>query len=251
MNKKMMLIGIAIPSILFWEMALASSKIIPFTENDAKFAKSLVDNDVNKLFSGGRVSGNYGYKYITARDLYRKYSENEVRADRELKYKKVIISGRIKNINNYPSDGKSFIALSAGSFLDTVHATLSNNFQDYVLELHKGQKITLACEVVGTVVGEPVVKDCIPESNAKEQVTQSLVFQVNRAINGDRDESDKKGVAIAALSKLVSLSTNNFSICKRIDISCLQQANNPKWKKFAAENKEQIEQYKKMLDNQK
>ncbi|MBD2815131.1 hypothetical protein ID850_10210 [Xenorhabdus sp. Flor] len=251
MNKKMMLTGITIASVLFWQIALASNRIIPFTENDAKFAKSLVDNDVNKLFAGGKVSGNYGYNYITAIDLYKKYSENEVRANRELKYKKVIISGKIKSINNYPSDGKSFIALSAGSFLDTVHAALGNNFQDYALELRKGQKVTLACEVVGTVVGEPVVKDCIPESNAKEQVTQSLVLQINKAINGDRDESNRKGVVIVALTKLVSLSTNNFSICKKIDISCLQLANNPKWKKFAAENKGQIEQYKKMLDNQK
>ncbi|QTL41371.1 hypothetical protein HGO23_08745 [Xenorhabdus budapestensis] len=251
MNKKVMLTGIVIASLLFWQMALASSKIIPFTENEAKFAKSLVDNDVNKLFSGGKVSGNYECKYITVRDLYKKYYENEVRANRELKYKKVIISGKVKSINNYPSDGKSFIALSAGSFLDTVHAALGNNFQDYALELHKGQKITLACEVVGTVVGEPVVEDCIPERSAKEQVTQSLVFQINKAINGDRDESNKKVVAIVALTKLVSLSTNNFSICKKIDIYCLQQANNPKWKKFAAENKDQIEQYRKMLDNQK
>ncbi|PHM64053.1 hypothetical protein Xsto_03389 [Xenorhabdus stockiae] len=248
MIRKLAQLVVAVVSVLFWQVAVANSGIIPFTENDAKFAKSLVDNEVKLFFSGKKKSNDYGYIHITAKDLYKRYSENEVKANNDLKYKKVIVFGIIKSINNYSSDGKVFIALSAGGFLDTVHATLSNDFQDYALTLRKGQKITLACEVAGTAVGEPFLKRCISENKAKEQVTKSIISQINRVVSGDKNESNKVGVNIVALTKLVDLSTNNFSICKKIDISCLNKSKSSEWKKYVEKNRDQIEWYKEMLE---
>ncbi|PHM36604.1 OB-fold protein [Xenorhabdus innexi] len=248
MIKKLTVLIFAMGSLFFLKSAVANGNVIPFTENDAKFAKYLVDNDVKLLFHGEKKSGDYGYIYITSKDLYRRYAENEVRANKDLKYKKVIISGLIKSINNYSSDGKVFIALSAGSFLDTVHAALSNDFQDYALTLRKGQKIILACEVAGTAVGEPFLKNCISENKAKGQVAGSIISQINRVLSGDKSKSNKVGINIVALTKLVDLSTNNFSICKKIDISCLNKSKSSEWKKFVEKNREKIERYKEMLE---
>ncbi|MDR0218263.1 MAG: OB-fold putative lipoprotein [Enterobacteriaceae bacterium] len=254
MYKKIILTGITLVSVLFNHLIMADNVSIvdngdiSFTENDVKFANSIINDGINTLFSGKKIPDDYEYRYITAQHLYKKYSENEAQADNYFKNKEIIISGNIKNINTYSFDNKVLISFSAGRFLDTVHAMLKEGFQDYALGLHKGQKITLACSDVGMIVGEPVVKNCIPEDQAKIQIAQLLIRQINKVINGDINESNKQGAAIVALTKSVDLSTDNFSICKKIDISCLKQSSSLKWKKLSAENREQIEQYKKILN---
>ena len=95
---------------------------------------------------------------LTAKGLYKEFTDNEIAAENKYKGKKVNISGKIssikKNIANQP-----VINLDAGP-LSYISCRFDKNYEDKLIGLKKGQTVGLNCKVEYKMVTSIFLCDC-------------------------------------------------------------------------------------------
>ena len=94
---------------------------------------------------------------ITARELFKAYSANEVAADSKFKGKPIEITGVVESISSDIAD-EPVVQLAGGEMFQMVHANGLDTTT--AAGLSKGQEITLACTGAGEVIGMPSLSDC-------------------------------------------------------------------------------------------
>lgn len=94
---------------------------------------------------------------ITARELFKAYSANEVAADSRFKGKPIEITGIVESISSDITD-EPVVQLAGGEMFQMVHANGLDTAT--AAGLSKGQEITLACTGAGEVIGMPSLSDC-------------------------------------------------------------------------------------------
>lgn len=94
---------------------------------------------------------------ITARELFKAYSANEVAADSKFKGKPIEITGVVESISSDITD-EPVVQLAGGEMFQMVHANGLDTAT--AAGLSKGQEITLACTGAGEVIGMPALSDC-------------------------------------------------------------------------------------------
>jgi len=95
---------------------------------------------------------------ITASDLYRAYSSNEVAADEKYKSKKLAVTGVIENISK-DALNDPFISLEIG-YLKTVNCYFSDKDTKVISQLSKGQNITIVGECNGLKGSIVMLNEC-------------------------------------------------------------------------------------------
>ena len=93
---------------------------------------------------------------ITAGELYRAYSANEIAADAQFKGKALLISGKVESIQSDFSDSP-VVQLAAGDF---EWVQLHEISKEAAGALAKGQSVTVSCTGQGEVIGFPSAGDC-------------------------------------------------------------------------------------------
>lgn len=97
---------------------------------------------------------------VSARKLWSDYQANEVRADRKYRGKQLKVAG---SVNCVTKDvfGHVFVGLEAENPYMPVHAYVTSDEIGKTEALSKGNKVTVACEGAGMMVGSPMLQDCI------------------------------------------------------------------------------------------
>ncbi|ALM86484.1 hypothetical protein ASB57_29285 [Bordetella sp. N] len=95
---------------------------------------------------------------VAATALYAEYQQSESAADRKYKGKTIKINGTVSGVKK-AANGDPYIELTAAdNTMSTVHLDFPQTAAAGVAQLQKGQKIAVACQVQGLVLGDPVLR---------------------------------------------------------------------------------------------
>lgn len=158
-----------------------------------KYMDLLLDDDFEGFNKGllgifdNYLQKKYGYKIVTAEEMFNTYDKNQIKGDKEYINQKLIVRGKIEQIKSSVGN-KPVIYLKAGKnvLLSTVHALFKNpdNDIDKIIELEKNTNITLLCVGGGVIVNSPIVDDC--EFSDKYQIEYKKYYDdsIDSFING-------------------------------------------------------------------
>ena len=96
---------------------------------------------------------------ISAINLYEEYKENEVRADELYKDKQLEVFGIIGNIGKDILDDM-YVTLQTDNYFSGVQGMIKESEKNKVINLQKGQEITLECKNSGKLINV-ILRDCI------------------------------------------------------------------------------------------
>ena len=158
-----------------------------------KYTNLLLDDDFEGFNKGiwgvfvNYLQKKYGYKIVTAEEMFNTYDKNQIKGDKEYINQKLIVRGKIEQIKSSVGN-KPVIYLKAGKnvLLSTVHALFKNpdNDIDKIIELEKNTNIVLLCVGGGVIVNSPIVDDC--EFADKYQIEYKKYYDdsIDSFING-------------------------------------------------------------------
>lgn len=197
----------------------AESKLTPERQ---KFIKNLVHVLLNEDFEGFNKGFNtyfesvlrkkYGYKPVTAEEMFSTYEKNQIKGDKEYINQKLIVTGEIEQIKSSVGN-KPVIFMKAGkkAVLSTVNAAFKNPDKDIdkIVDLEKGQKLVLLCIGEGVVLSSPVVGNCEFPDKYQEEYKQRVDESINALING-KPTSNYLAIYSFAIGYLLSLEDSSY-----------------------------------------
>lgn len=199
----------------------ASSKDLKLSSNDLIALKTMITDDVKVNFDGGESLLDYGYIPVTAKEMFKTYSENEARGDKKFKGKDVIISGSIESITSSIGD-IPVVSLKTGDMFQTVNVNFSRKYRDIAVDLNKNQKVTFACVGGSVVIGMPSVRDCKPIDSVIDSIVNGKIDDMKSVIEDGHLKDDKNLLPIVLMIKAVGIKTDDFKTCKPDNIKCLK-----------------------------
>ncbi|WP_157806572.1 SPOR domain-containing protein [Stenotrophomonas maltophilia] len=91
-------------------------------------------------------------------ELFQAYSDNEVRADKQYKHKRMLVTGQIRSIRSGVGDQPLIIFVGGGRFEDVYARDIP---AAQAVRLNRDQEVTLQCEGFGTIASTPQLKNCV------------------------------------------------------------------------------------------
>lgn len=143
-----------------------------------------VDGEDSLVSRAQRVGGSPLPQRVSAAELVRKYQENEVAADAELKGRVVVVSrAEIDSISKDALDNP-FVALKTGRLLEKVLARFSKESTPSLMGLKRGQTVSLRCVAKGLTLQQVVLAECqILDGPAVNGMGDDLVTQLEQALH--------------------------------------------------------------------
>lgn len=96
---------------------------------------------------------------VSAKDLFKEYEANEVRADEKYKGKRVGVVGRVDSIDK-DFMGDIVLKLQTGDRFSTVHAGILGSQKSKAMDLSKGDIVQLACFGGTRIMHSPTLRKC-------------------------------------------------------------------------------------------
>ena len=127
--------------------------------NDA-FKKALEESQKQQQQQQPSPQGSQQAITITARELYRAYSDNEVAADQRFKGQHLLVTGVVSSIDKDFTGNVVLHLRGDGSDFNHVMATLDSSAAGQAGRLHKNDQVSLRCEGGTRIVGSPTLSDC-------------------------------------------------------------------------------------------
>lgn len=227
-----------IATTLAFTFNLASAGEIEFSpsEKEKQAFKFGLEEDLTVFFEGGESYFKYGdFVFTTPDDVFKTYSENELRGDKKYKNKQLIINGVVGGIKSGLND-KPYIELKAkGAFISPqAHFATS---EEEIMDLNKGNKIRLICKGGGEIGGVPIFQDCLFSKSVIKSMLDERYKEYESLISGNLSVSVeiKK---LAALINTIAKQSNDFSLCKdKILPTCFDKS----IKKLTKKDEERLE----------
>jgi hypothetical protein len=95
---------------------------------------------------------------LSAQELYREYSANEVRADGKYKGSVVVISGTVESIGK-DMLGSAYIVIKGGDDVFGVQCMFASSRESSVASMYKGESVSIKGEVSGKM-GNVILRNC-------------------------------------------------------------------------------------------
>ena len=193
----------------------AEYKLTPERQKFIKnFSHALLNEDFENFNEGGGsafgdiLQEKYGYKPVTAEQMFSTYDKNQIKGDKEYINQKLIVTGEIEQIKSSVGN-KPVIFMKAGkkTVLSTVNAAFKNPDEDIdkIVNLEKGQKLVLLCIGEGVVLSSPVVGNCEFPDKYQEEYKQRLDESINAFINGKPTGNSITIYSVVTVGYLLSL----------------------------------------------
>lgn len=134
--------------------------------------RALVAEDLETHLAGGAAFIPWAQHRVTAMQLHRDYSANEVAADqRYADGPDIVVSGEVRSVDK--TFNRSAVRIVAGPY---AYVSAFTPGQDaWLATLNPGDKVTLACRRVRRVVGLVGLYDCEPRAAYVRRMTQSYI----------------------------------------------------------------------------
>lgn len=153
--------------------------------------REVVDDDLRVWVDGGdSLAGTHEStrraalpRRVSVAELLRRYQENEVAADAELKGNEVVVPrAEIDSISKDALDNP-FVALKTGRLLEKVVARFSKERTSSLMGLKRGQMVSLRCVVRGLMLQQVVLADCgVLDGPAESALGDDLMARLEQAL---------------------------------------------------------------------
>lgn len=184
------------------------------TEKEVELIKFMVKDDLEGFLKGGKsIFATFSdYTVVTSDEVLKTYTENEARADKYYKGKSLIVSGVVGGIKSGIND-EPYIVFKAKNMFQAPQARFLESENDKVIELNKGNKVSLLCIGSGEVGGTPTFKDCLFEDTASKNLTDKYISEFDSLVKGDVDNASTYIREVAFNTNIFAKSTNDFEAC--------------------------------------
>lgn len=183
--------------------------VVAFTESERKVLRMLLTDELTAFANGGdtlarRVQGlTTGELGVTADELQRAYDANEVAADQKYRNKKLLVRGTVDSINRSIGDSH-FVTLRGGSnMFNHPNAKMADGHTSYLAQLAKGQKVVLACDGEGMLIGSAMLSDCVPLERWVEDAVTGAIERLPEVVAGGAEGAKMFVTSIMAVAVIV------------------------------------------------
>lgn len=96
---------------------------------------------------------------VSAGELFDRYRENEIAADRDYKDRRVKITGEVATVGTTFTG--PYVTLAVGRGFSQLSAFFDNASKAQLAELRKGEQVAIVCTVQGLMLGDVTASHCI------------------------------------------------------------------------------------------
>jgi len=97
---------------------------------------------------------------VTAADLWTAYTRDPGTADRRFRDKTISVTGSVATVPARDFRGDMILRLATSDSMETVRASVSQSGAQNVIDVVKGQVVTMACTGRGALIGSPILDGC-------------------------------------------------------------------------------------------
>lgn len=217
--------------------AFSAEDKIPFSENEKVMLISLYKYDLEKHINSGKSMFSWATIVSSAEKISADYEANEARGDKDYKEKAIVITGAVEKIRS-GIGGVPTVELSNESGINNVSLNFAKEYEMLAIDLNKGDQVSYACVGEGSIMGNPVLRDCMPVDAYVDAVSESN-YKDTVALLKNRNGNDEESANIILFSKMITKLTDGYKICAPIDAKCIDNVINTtpmeKRKKMASE----------------
>lgn len=245
----------------------AESKLTPERQNFIRdLIHAMIDEDIESFYQDESASvfsdylqKTYGYKPVTAEQMFSTYDKNQIKGDKEYINQKLLVSGKIEQIKSSVGN-KPVIFMKAGknALISTVNAAFKNPDGDIdkIVNLEKGQKIVLLCTGGGVVLNSPFLNDCEFASDYVDSFKEYFDNYEHSFINGNPKGEGLPLVffTIGYFLSLEECNENNCKVDKKVKEKMTKaigviQLNKEQYSKLKPKDRAVTDKYKKEVWN--
>ncbi|ETD72990.1 hypothetical protein V757_01025 [Pelistega indica] len=242
--------------LVFSNQAISDEiKYLP-SERELALTKILLSDDLLSYMDGGETAfgdfykkdKRFDYSFETdAEEILKTYDQNEIRGDKKYKGKNIFVSGIVEKISSDFKDEPVVSFKSKEKYtVNKVQASFRPDELDKVVDLNKGQKISLLCVGGGEVAGSPVLKDCYffdkkDEEKLIKEAVDEYMQQINKLVEDDVSNVPEQLREVVFASAVFYKATGGLNACKtEVNEKCFNASTKSltkeKHRKIAKEN---------------
>lgn len=160
----------------------------------------LID-DEEKAFVDGAQNMSFDARVlkVTAKDVAKKYADNEVAADQEYKGKTVVLEGVVQDIQSGIGDEPFLVFKGVNMFMGP-HAKFKNPDVQRIAAIRKGEKQRLVCVAAGEAIGNAFFRDCVFLDAYATELKPKIMSDIDQYLQSGN--SDDKVVPMLVMSVL-------------------------------------------------
>jgi hypothetical protein len=197
---------------------------LTLTGKESAVVRHMIADDLSIWSRGGESMFKPAGVAVTADHLQRDYEKNEVAGDIAYRRKLILVSGTVRSIDR--SIGANyFVMLKGGSnSIMTPRAGMERGFETYLANLDKGQKVTLACQGGGMLMGSAVLAKCRPEASWIEDETTRTMNALPARLAEKESEVPMAILYIVLMASLLPDTSACFSVDPSLHSQCAKDA---------------------------
>jgi hypothetical protein len=182
---------------------------LTLTGKESAVVRHMIADDLSIWSRGGESMFKPAGVAVTADHLQRDYEKNEVAGDIAYRRKLILVSGTVRSIDR--SIGANYFVMLKG-------------FETYLANLDKGQKVTLACQGGGMLMGSAVLAKCRPEASWIEDETTRTMNALPARLAEKESEVPMAILYIVLMASLLPDTSACFSVDPSLHSQCAKDA---------------------------
>ena len=179
------------PTAYKYQLSSKESHLLNWIVDDEE--KAFIEGAQNIAFDARVVK-------VTAKEVAKKYADNEVAADQEYKGKTVLLEGVVQDIQSGIRDEPSLIFKGVNMFMGPQAKFKAPDIQR-IAAIRKGEKQRLVCVAAGEVVGNAFFRDCVFVDSYAAELKIKIKSDVDQYLQSGN--SGEKATPILVMSALV------------------------------------------------
>ncbi|HHI0811467.1 TPA: hypothetical protein ACP4UQ_000753 [Escherichia coli] len=205
--------------IMFPLTAFSAEDKIPLSDNEKVMLKSLYEYDLNRHIDSGKSMFSWTAIVSSAEQIAADYDANEARGDKHYKNKAIVITGAVEKIRSGIGSIPT-VELKGGSEGNDVSLNFSKEYEGLAIDLNKGDLVSYACAGEGSIMGHPVLRDCMPVNAYIDAVSESSYKDTIALLKG-KNGNDEESANIILFSKMITKLTEEYRLCVPSDSKCI------------------------------
>ncbi|EPR9223812.1 TPA: OB-fold protein [Citrobacter amalonaticus] len=204
---------------LYSPLYVYASNNLSLNDNDRVMIKSIFEYDTLSHINNGNGIFDVDIISVTADKIYNDYDANEARGDKSYKGKMIAISGTVEKIRSTLGDVPS-VTLSAGGSFSGVSLYFAKEFESLAIDLNKGDSIRYVCNGDGSIMGDPVLRECTPVDEFSKEYS-AMMYKQTLDLFKDKNNSSDVIEGVVLFAKVVERVTDDYKLCRPSDSKCI------------------------------
>ncbi|MCX9004317.1 OB-fold putative lipoprotein [Citrobacter portucalensis] len=200
-------------------VAISAAKNITFSDNEKVMVKHLFKYDIQKFINSDAHMFSYTTLIVSAEKIAADYDANEARGDRDYKGKPIVISGTVEKIRSTMGDVPA-VELKTNVGVHGVSLYFTKENENLAIDLNKGDKVSYACIGDGSVLGDPVLRGCMPTYEYVDAASDAM-YKDTMAMLKDIKDPNSEANSFVLFTKMITRLTDEYKLCSATDAKCI------------------------------